>query len=281
LWDFTRNDYHEWVNKEGIINKLSPVISCTYAVAPAYAGVKYRVGVGLHDSSAALIPYLVTFNEPFILLSTGTWCISLNPFNEHPLTSEELECDCLSYMSYEGKPVKASRFFGGNEYDQQVKRIATFFNQDTERYKKMELNNDVIKTLQSQNSNERETDTKTLINSSLFAQRDLSLFKNDEEAYHQLMLDIVRQQYASTQLVLKGTGIKKIFVDGGFSKNRIYMQLLASMFGEQEVSAASMAQATAVGAALSIHEAWNVNKIPANLITSERYSANLNRSAKK
>ena len=37
------------------------------------------VGAGLHDSSAALIPYLSAFREPFILLSPGTWCISLNP----------------------------------------------------------------------------------------------------------------------------------------------------------------------------------------------------------
>jgi very-short-patch-repair endonuclease len=40
------------------------------------------VGAGLHDSSAALIPYLSAFEEPFALLSTGTWCITLNPFNQ-------------------------------------------------------------------------------------------------------------------------------------------------------------------------------------------------------
>jgi sugar (pentulose or hexulose) kinase len=281
LWDFTKNDYHEWVYNEGVINKLSPVIPCTYSVAPAYPGVKYRVGVGLHDSSAALIPYLVTFNEPFILLSTGTWCISLNPFNENPLTSEELECDCLSFMSYEGKQVKASRFFGGNEYEQQVNRIAAFFHKDVERYKSMEFNADLIQALRSKKDNIKETDVKTLINSSVFGKRDLSMFKNDEEAYHQLMLDIVDQQYASTQLVLKGAGIKKIFVDGGFSKNRIYMQLLAAMFPGQEVSAASMAQATAVGAALSIHQAWNTHEIPGNLITSEYYPAKPGNISKK
>ena len=61
----------------------------------------YCVGIGLHDSSAALIPYLMNFKEPFVLISTGTWCISLNPFNEAPLTKEELKSDCLSYMSYD------------------------------------------------------------------------------------------------------------------------------------------------------------------------------------
>lgn len=50
-------------------------------------------------------------DEKFILLSTGTWCINMNPFNEDPLTKEQLEQDCLSYMSINQKPVKYSRFF--------------------------------------------------------------------------------------------------------------------------------------------------------------------------
>ena len=56
------------------------------------------VGVGLHDSSAALIPLSASFNEPFILLSTGTWCISLNPFNHTMLSDYELNQDCLCYL---------------------------------------------------------------------------------------------------------------------------------------------------------------------------------------
>ena len=79
----------------------------------------------MHDSSAALIPYLACFDEPFLLISTGTWCISLNPFNHEPLTAEELQQDCLCYLSYEGKPVKAARYFGGNEHEQTVKKIAS------------------------------------------------------------------------------------------------------------------------------------------------------------
>ena len=50
-----------------------------------------KVGIGLHDSSAALIPYLVNFSMPFVLISTGTWCISMNPFSKTALTAEELQ----------------------------------------------------------------------------------------------------------------------------------------------------------------------------------------------
>jgi hypothetical protein len=88
----------------------------------------------LHDSSSALIPYFISFHEPFVLLSTGTWCITINPFNNTMLSDYELDEDCLCYLSYEGKPVKASRLFAGYEHEQQVKRLADFFKKPMDHY---------------------------------------------------------------------------------------------------------------------------------------------------
>ena len=76
-------------------------------------------------------------------------------------------------------------------------------------------------------------------------------------AYHCLLLDIMQQQFASTHSVIQHTNVNRIFVDGGFSNNSIYMHLLASAFPQLEVYAASVAQATALGAALAIHPSWN------------------------
>lgn len=273
LWDFQKNDYHEWVYHEGIIEKLAPVVSADQVVSSAFQGTDYWAGVGLHDSSAALIPYLVNFHDPFILISTGTWCISLNPFNNKPLTREELECDCLSYMTYQGKPVKASRLFGGNEHELQVKRIAEFFNQNPLHYKTIEYNAEITADIKKNtNFDTQNTDTKALLKESLFEQRELASFSSFEEAYHQLISDIVAQQFASTQLVLKGTAVKRIFVDGGFSQNVIYMNLLASSFPQIKVFAASVAQATAMGAALCIHNKWNKKPFPDDTIQLEYYS---------
>lgn len=272
LWDFTKNDYHDWVKKEGIAEKLAPIVSSDYVVPAAFPGNNYSVGVGLHDSSAALIPYLVNFHEPFILISTGTWCISLNPFNHQPLTADELKQDCLCYMQFQGTPVKASRLFAGQEHEDQVKRIADHFNQNPIRYRTIDFNPDIIAALQKNGGSKSFGSTQLLNEFSPFAQRDLSSFANDEEAYHQLMLDIMGQQYVSTQLVLKGTNAKRIFVDGGFSKNAVYMNLLATAFPEIEVFAASMAQATAVGTALAIHKAWNPKPLPNDIIELKYYS---------
>ncbi len=271
LWNFIKNDYHEWVYKEEVANKLAPIVSCDHVNTAAFPGSNYYVGVGLHDSSAALIPYQVNFLEPFVLISTGTWCISLNPFNDTPLTFNELRNDCLCYMHYRGGPVKASRFFGGNEHEEQVKRIADHFNQNTLAYRTMEYEPSIVGRLQ-QKPTAAANDGNLLMKDSIFAKRDLNDFADDTEAYHQLILDIVQQQKASTSLVLKDTPVKRLFVDGGFSKNAIYMNLLARVFPQLEVFAASMAQATAVGTALSIHHAWNTNPFPNNLIELKYYS---------
>jgi len=104
-------------------------------------------------------------------------------------------------------------------------------------------------------------------------ERDLSVFENDTEAYHQGMIDLVQRQYQSTQLVLGNTGARRVFVDGGFSKNAVFMNLLAAAFPGMEVYAASMAQATAAGAALAIHDHWNQRALPNDLIRLNYYAA--------
>ena len=86
LWNFEKHAYHDWVIKEGIDKKLAPIFpSDTVA---GFIHQQLPVGVGLHDSSAALVPYMLSVTEPFTLISTGTWSISLNPFNQDALTLE-------------------------------------------------------------------------------------------------------------------------------------------------------------------------------------------------
>jgi sugar (pentulose or hexulose) kinase len=274
LWDFERNNYHGWVTKEGIIDKLVPIHPADAVVPSSVPGGNYKVGIGLHDSSAALIPYLVSFNEPFILLSTGTWAISLNPFDQSALTEDELKNDCLNYIQYNGKPIKASRLFSGHEYEQQVDRIAAHFNQDVIKYRNVSF--EEVRKSGSREVRKINTDSRKLGERGqkvlAFGERNLADFYDDIDAYYQLMADIVQQQKKSTGYVLKGSTVKRIFVDGGFSKNSVFMHLLAAAFPQMEVYAASMAQATALGTALAIHSHWNIRPIPHDLIALKYYS---------
>ncbi len=265
FWDFEKQDYHEWVHSEGLTNKLPPVFPGDDVTQSTFPSENYLTGVGLHDSSAALIPYIESFKEPFILLSTGTWCISLNPFNNQPLTKSELDKDCLCYLSYQAKPIKASRLFAGFEHEQEVKRIAEYFDTTVGKYKTTKLSLPVINQYLPKGS--LSTYFETLNEGHLnFADKPLSDFKNDEEAYHYLIFTLVFKQYNATQLVLKNTSVRRIFVDGGFSKNQIFMNLLAMVFPDIEVYAASMAQATSMGAAVAIHKHWNTKPLPTDMI---------------
>jgi sugar (pentulose or hexulose) kinase len=286
LWNFSQQHYHEWVYREGIIDKLAPIMPSTSVLpvqiaSPANAGTDSLAwpasggpaisGIGLHDSSAAMIPYLESFREPFLLISTGTWCISMNPFNDSPLTVAELQRDCLCYMTYQGRPVKASRLFAGYEHEQQVHRLAAHFLTSTARAGDVSFDPDCVARLRSRNEQQAGNDNITPVTASVFHQRALNNFGSFEEAYHQLMLDIMDQQIISTRLVLHDTDVRRIFVDGGFGRNQLYMHLLAEAFPGIEVFTASIPQATAMGAALAIHRHWNSRPMPGDIIELKYY----------
>ncbi len=273
LWNFQRNQYHQWVFDEGIDSML-PAIMNSDAIG-GYINENIPAGIGLHDSSSAVIPYLISFSDPFILLSTGTWCIILNPFNHSPLTDYELQQDCLCFLSYKGNPVKASRLFAGYEHEQQTKRLAEHFNKPADYYRAVDYDSSLLAKISRNAKPSINGNDSAMAGQSAFASRDLNTFNDYETAYHQLISDIISQQVHSTTIVLKGTNVKRIFVDGGFSKNPIYMQLLADAFPGMEVFAAAIPQASALGAALSIHAHWNAKDFPTDIIELKYFATEM------
>ena len=269
LWDFTKNAYHDWVYAEKMDEKFPALLPSGQTVDTIVNGKTVKTGIGLHDSSSALIPYLACFSEPFILLSTGTWCISLNPFNDIPLTEAELQQDCLCYIEYHGKPVKASRLFAGNEHAQMVKKLAGHFNTATDYYKQISFVPDLFTTVKNRNAGKI---AETGLHASAFVKSDLADFASYEEAYHELIYDLIQQQKVATMLVLSAKKISRIFVDGGFAKNPLYMHMLAAAFPAMEVYAASVSQATAIGAALAIHAHWNTQPVPGDMVEMKYYT---------
>ena len=271
LWDFTKNEYHGWLAKEGLQDKLPPIIHASETVSLDHI----QVGTGLHDSSAALIPYLMGISDPFLLVSTGTWCISLQPFNNVPLSAEELKNDCLSYLSFQGKPVKASRIFSGHEHDEQVKLISKYFQQPSDHYKNVRFNIAMVKQMIKHDKSVSKSfdpvyDSNDL-QQSQFRHRDLNDFKDFSEAYHRLLFDLAILQQQSSQWVLNGAEVNDIYVDGGFSNNEIFMQLLAFVFRGKKLYAAALPQSSSLGAAMVIHTSWNKKPINNNLLRLRYY----------
>ena len=268
LWNFQEYRYHDWVHQEGIGEKLAPIHPSNQMMNISINDKPILCGTGLHDSSAALIPYLACFHEPFVLISTGTWCITLNPFNKHNLTARELKEDCLCYIDYHGNPVKAARLFAGNEHEIQTKRLASHYNVANDYYKTVAYQPDLIA---SYKSNSSITEQQFTLKKFSFEDRDLNNYATYEEAYHQLIIDLMEMQITSTNLVMEAS-TKKLFVDGGFSRNPIYMSLLAIAYPSKEVYSTYVAQATAIGAAIAVHKQWNTQVLPVeNIIQLKRY----------
>ncbi|CAL1517747.1 FGGY family carbohydrate kinase [Chitinophaga sp. MM2321] len=277
MWDFRNKQYHSWLKEEGLLSKLCTITPGNVAVKVKNeaTGEDIAIGTGLHDSSAAMVPYLQCFTEPFMILSTGTWSISLNPFNNRFPDEKELAKGCVSYLSYQGNPVKVAMLFSGNDHDLQVKRIAGYFNVSADFYKTVLPDEETLDRNRLQEAT-ADTSGPVLTNATTpckFHTRNLAVYTTPAAAYHQLVSDIIQQQKASSNLVLEGSDVSYIFVDGGFCKNTLYMQLLAAEFPHMKFFAASMTQGTALGAALVLHQHWNALPVPPALLQLKKYEA--------
>ncbi|GAB2768646.1 FGGY-family carbohydrate kinase [Rhabdobacter roseus] len=249
LWSYEMMDYHEWVKEEGFHRVLAPMLAASSTLIHDGPSV-IQSGFGLHDSSSALVPYRMAFKEPFILLSTGTWCINLNPFLSRPLTGDQLSRDCLHFMTPEGSGVKASRVFLGQEHEYQVARIAEYFRVAPDFYKTVAFNPAYL-----------VADTPPFYPARMKGNGpfpdspqepwQVSAFASPEAAYHHLMVGLTEIEAASLQLI----GVNEVptlFVDGGFARNDIFTQLLARRFPNHQVYSAELPYATALGAALHV-----------------------------
>jgi len=248
MWDFDNMRYHPWLASENISLPQPEPVNSIYPIQ--IAGKKMEAGIGIHDSSASLAPYLRGCSDEFLLVSTGTWCISMNPFNHTPLTEDQLAKDCLCYMSINGTPVKSSRVFLGHMHDETLKTLNNYFPVSEDYYKKVEPDAGLIKNLRSANGNNRVFFKEGIDNNQSEKAFNLNQFKSFEEAYHQLMLDCASVVAESIELILSGNTVKKIFVTGGFSKNPIFTGLLAGHFPGMEVFTSEISNATSLGCAM-------------------------------
>lgn len=297
LWDFYKQDYADPVQRYGWSQLLpKPQNSGEWRATPdaswaqklAHRGKVPRIGLGLHDSSASLVPYQRVIRKPFLLFSTGTWGVALNPGAKFMLTKEDAARDCLYFLTPEAQPVRAARIFLGAEHDEQCQRIATHFGIDPEKLTSLKFNPQTIKRAVGE--------TRKLPSLSLLPKRlagtgpfpqwnkegrewDLSRFASAQDTYTQLLVDLAVLSAHTLRLAEKAPGLDPassrtpIYVDGGFARNQIFLHVLACLFPWRNVVAAQLPQSTALGAAL-VMKPWSPLDGPQSLpsLTFRRYA---------
>jgi L-fuculokinase len=276
MWDFSKMDYHDWLESEDLRNLLPEIEPVTGKTSVSFNGNTFNIGMGIHDSSAALAPYLIAMESPFLLLSTGTWSITFNPFSKDQLTFEELQRDCLCYLNIYGEQVKAARVFLGNEYSHQKEKLMQHFNID-EGHDEIEVNPEIVKTLISEGRPEKKLNLETAHSSGPFqtensSEWDVSQFSSYEEAYHQLMIDLVAIQHECIRLTEGNHSIEDVIVTGGFGNNNFFLELLAARLPGRKIYSATMPHATAIGAAMVMHDGNENTDNLRNLLSLNRHT---------
>lgn len=244
-WDFNRSTFAEWTITEGIAPLFPPMHAAADPVHIYFENHPLTVGIGMHDSSSALLPYLRSIDHPFMLLSTGSWSICLNPFNALPLTPEELAADCLCYLTYTGQPVKASRLNAGFRHTEAVEQLCGKYALPKAFFWK--LGWDASQSMVVIPSEVSET------------------VQQAADDYVSFLRGLVADQLEKIRLV-SSDPVRHIYVDGGFSKNEIFMGMLLEGLPGMTIRAAEVGQSTALGAAMVMHEHWNPKPLRKDLV---------------
>lgn len=252
LWDFDNMSYHPWIKDQCI--ELPEPVPVNTVNEVEIDGKKIKVGIGIHDSSSSLAPYFTGNRGKFLLVSTGTWCINMNPFNSEKLTVDQLDRDCLCYMSVTRQPVKSSRIFIGNMHENGVKMLNEHFRTTPDFFRNVSFDPDMYEMLKTKYSGDRRVFFTSGPGSREFRQKiDLFDFKSFDEAYHQLMCELTDLTIESVKLILhQNDDTGNMYITGGFAKNRIFLKLMAQAFPDKKVYTSVINDASALGAALTI-----------------------------
>ncbi len=250
IWDFDNMKYHAWLKKENI--HLPKPIAGKEASLSNVNGENISIGIGLHDSSSSLVPLLEEnkkVNTEFVLISTGTWIICMNPFSKESLTQTQLKNNCLCFMTPEKHQIKSSMQFLGHVHEVNTQELSSYYKVKKNQYIEFELSKELCLEIFSR-SNTLFFDGKIPSDYKMNL-KQLDKISNYELAYYQLVYEISMMIYQSIKLILdKNNSLKNIYISGGFSKNTIFTYFLSLMMPKQSIKIATSENASALGAAM-------------------------------
>lgn len=249
-WDFDTKQYHSWLKEENI--SLPEPKTGKDAIISIVNGQKIAVGSGLHDSSSSIIPLLennIGKDDEFVLLSTGTWIICMNPFSKESLTQFQLKNNCLCFMTPEKQQIKSSMQFLGRTHELNALELSKYF--DVEKNHYLELTLDIKLCEEIVSKSDDAFFPEEILDNFIGDLSKLSDFSSYKKAYYQLIFEISKKVHEGIQLILdKAHNLRDVYISGGFNKNGIFVEYLRLMMPEQRIQFPEGKNASALGAAL-------------------------------
>jgi hypothetical protein len=177
----------------------------------------------------------------------------MNPFNTERLTAEQLDRDCLCYLSITRQPVKSSRFWLGHLHETAADKISLHFGKPRDYFKKIRPDRQILDT-----TKKKYNQTKIFFKQPSYLRElnesvDMYEFASYEEAYHQLMNELCSFTAEAISLILpENDETSNIYITGGFSDNKLFVEMIRDAFPSKKVWTSEIGNATALGAALVI-----------------------------
>jgi sugar (pentulose or hexulose) kinase len=224
---------------------------------------------GIHDSNASLLPYLIKYENDFLLATTGTWCVFLKPDATFSLTMKELARDTLYYLDAFGNPSRASKFMAGDEHDYYVKKIKEKLEENP---LKVEYNHELVQRIVQQKDcfvlPTLHPGTGLFPKSKPRIHNEEKFYSDVEYAYHVLVLSLAIRSFVGLNQVIIDTCDFSVYIEGGFRNNQIYLNMLASFFPGNDTYVTNRKEATSYGAAIC-GKCGYMNKEPDKMLPDE------------
>jgi sugar (pentulose or hexulose) kinase len=224
------------------------------------------VTMGIHDSNSSLLPHFAKKGKTgFILNSTGTWCVSMNPVKEYGFSPEELGKVVFFNISAFGSPVKTTIFVGGQEFEIWSKTLMEIHRRedlppcDKARYLSIlkEKRAFLLPELTPGSGQFPQSRARVVEDGREYPYAEISrgrqrppCFKDYETGLALLRISLVMQSLTALERTGLLPGIE-VFTEGGFRKNEAYNTFVSAALKDNRVFLTDINEATALGAAMT------------------------------
>jgi sugar (pentulose or hexulose) kinase len=293
LWDHSRSTYSPITDALGIRALLPEDYKNSYEpLGHLLPGVSALTGLpestivtmGIHDSNASLLPYLVKEGDnDFVLNSTGTWCVRMHPQETLEFNPGDIGNIVFFNQSAFRQPVKTSIFLGGMELDtyiglyKKINAVDAFPPYDPGAFRQLlEANDTYLLPELVSGSGQFNTSRPGILERGVFypfaeisEQNTPQILRNGPLFWALLDTSLVIQ----TMVALERAGLKegmRIYTEGGFRQNQGYNTLLASALPGNKLYLTNLKEATSFGAAITAIMAYtNKTSVPAGSVNIE------------
>lgn len=279
LWNFERNDWSDVADKLNIRNLLPNTFKYPWeSLGTLKKEIAERTGLsdqvivtaGIHDSNASLLPYMISMKDPFLLNSTGTWCVIMNEKEEVKFEEDELGKVVFYNMNAFWKPIKTAIFLGGMEFEYYSKLLMKIHERsdypsfEEKVFQRIidEKDRFILPSVAKGIGQFPDSIPRVIEKNRTFSLDDIesgksipSFFQHYEEAFALLNLSLAIQTKVSFDRADMSDGLQ-VFTEGGFSKNDSYNTLMRSFYPKSTFYMTDLKEASAFGAAITAKAAY-------------------------